>query len=72
MMIIQLQQNDISRKLAAWAAILAIPTALAGIYGMNFKLMPELDWSFGYPMVIGVMALVCSGLYYRFKKMQWL
>ena len=72
MMIIQLQQNDISRKLAAWAAILAIPTALAGIYGMNFTFMPELEWSFGYPMVLGVMALVCSGLYYRFKKMQWL
>ena len=72
MMIIQLQQNEISRKLAAWAAILAIPTALAGIYGMNFKIMPELDWSFGYPLVLGIMGTVCGGLYYRFKKMEWL
>lgn len=72
MMIIQLQQNEISRKLAAWAAILAIPTALAGIYGMNFKIMPELDWSFGYPLVLGLMGTVCGSLYYRFKKMEWL
>lgn len=71
-MIIQLQQNDISRKLAAWAAILAIPTALAGIYGMNFKIMPELDWEFGYPFIIGVMFLICLGLYRRFKRMRWL
>lgn len=71
-MVIQLQQNDISRKLAAWAAILAIPTALAGIYGMNFKLMPELDWTYGYPLILGVMLLVCVSLYTRFKRMKWL
>lgn len=71
-MIIQLQQNDISRKLAAWAAILAIPTALAGIYGMNFKIMPELDWKFGYPIILGVMLVICLGLYSRFKRMRWL
>lgn len=72
MMVIQLQQNDIGRKLAAWAAILAIPTALAGIYGMNFKIMPELEWDYGYPLVLGVMGSVCGGLYYTFKKNGWL
>lgn len=71
-MIIDLQQTDISRKLAAWAAILAIPTALAGIYGMNFKIMPELDWTFGYPLVLLVMLSICLSLYVKFKKMKWL
>lgn len=72
MMIIQLQQNDITRKLAAWAAIIAIPTAFAGIYGMNFEHMPELSWDYGYPMVLGAMGAVCGSLYYRFKRMKWL
>lgn len=72
MMIGQLQQNDITRKLAAWAAILAIPTAVAGIYGMNFTHMPELDVVYGYPIIIGVMGAICGGLYRRFKKIGWL
>lgn len=72
MMVIQLQQNDIGRKLAAWAAILAIPTAVAGIYGMNFKYMPELDLPFGYPLILGGVLVVCLILYKRFKKMEWL
>ena len=72
MMIIQLQQNDITRKLAAWAAIIAIPTAFAGIYGMNFTHMPELDVVYGYPIIIGVMGAICGGLYRRFKKIGWL
>ncbi|HHU93522.1 MAG TPA: magnesium and cobalt transport protein CorA [Alcaligenaceae bacterium] len=72
MMIIQLQQNDVTRKLAAWAAIIAIPTAFAGIYGMNFQNMPELSWNYGYPVVLSSMAVVCAGLYYRFKRMKWL
>lgn len=72
MMIIQLQQNDITRKLAAWAAIIAIPTAVAGVYGMNFEYIPELSWGFGYPLFLGAMTGACTALYYRFKKMKWL
>jgi magnesium transporter len=66
------RQNDIVKKLASWAAILAVPTAIAGIYGMNFKSMPELDWQFGYPAIMLFMAGLCSYLYYRFKRSSWL
>lgn len=72
MMIVQLQQNDITRKLAAWAAIIAIPTAVAGIYGMNFVYMPELNWTFSYPVVLGGISMVCLSLHRRFKRMGWL
>jgi magnesium transporter len=68
----QAQQNAITRKLAAWAAILAVPTAVAGIYGMNFQNMPELQWKYGYYLVIGVIAALCSWLYFRFKHFGWL
>lgn len=72
LMIGQSHQTDITKKLAAWAAILAVPTAVAGIYGMNFTHMPELQWEFGYPMALGVMGGICGFLYYRFKKSGWL
>jgi magnesium transporter len=62
----------ITRQLAAWAAILAVPTAIAGIYGMNFKFMPETDWQYGYFVVVGAMAMICIGLYVRFKRAGWL
>ena len=68
----QAQQNAITRKLAAWAAILAVPTAVAGIYGMNFQNMPELHWQYGYYVVIGAIAVLCSWLYLRFKRHGWL
>ncbi|WP_201840915.1 magnesium and cobalt transport protein CorA [Microvirga zambiensis] len=68
----QAQQTGITRKLAAWAAILAIPTAVAGIYGMNFDVEPELHWKYGYPVVLVVIALVCVWLYWRFCQMRWL
>ncbi|QDM14681.1 magnesium/cobalt transporter CorA [Tardiphaga sp. vice352] len=68
----QSQQNEITRKLAAWAAILAVPTALAGIYGMNFEHMPELKWEYGYYVVIGTIASVCGFLYLRFRHYGWL
>ena len=67
-----LLQNMDMRKISAWAAIIAVPTAIAGIYGMNFDDMPELHWSFGYPVVIGVMAGICLLLYRGFKKSGWL
>jgi len=65
-------QSEVTKKLASWAAILAVPTAVAGIYGMNFKYMPELDWSLGYPLtLVGILA-ACGFLYWRFKKSHWL
>ena len=68
----QQRQGAITRQLAAWAAILAVPTAIAGIYGMNFDIMPELRWKYGYYVVVGVMATICLSLYVRFKRAGWL
>jgi magnesium transporter len=68
----QQQQGVITRQLAAWAAILAVPTAIAGIYGMNFDVMPELRWHYGYFAVLGTMAVICGTLYARFKRSGWL
>jgi magnesium transporter len=68
----QSRQGVITRQLAAWAAILAVPTAIAGIYGMNFDFMPELEWRYGYFYVLGGLALVCGGLFIRFRKIGWL
>ena len=66
------RQNDDVRKISAWVAIAAVPTAIAGIYGMNFRHMPELRWELGYPAVIAFMTLFCGFLYYRFKRAGWL
>jgi len=68
----QQKQSEITRKLAAWAAILAVPTAIAGIYGMNFENMPELRWQYGYFVVLGSVAVVCALLWVRFKRAGWL
>lgn len=68
----QAQQNAVTRKLAAWAAILAVPTAVAGIYGMNFEHMPELEWAYGYPVVLGGIVTLCGLLYIRFRRVGWL
>ncbi len=68
----QQRQGAITRQLAAWAAILAVPTAIAGIYGMNFDIMPELRWKYGYFVVVGMMATICLTLYVRFKRAGWL
>jgi magnesium transporter len=68
----QAQQTEITRKLAAWAAILAVPTAVAGIYGMNFEHMPELEWKYGYALVLLMIASVCGWLYSRFHRNGWL
>jgi magnesium transporter len=70
--LISVGQNEVTKKLAAWAAILAIPTMIAGIYGMNFEFMPELHWHYGYPIVMGVMGALCAVLYRRFKRIGWL
>lgn len=68
----QHRQGDMTRQLAAWAAILAVPTAIAGIYGMNFDYMPELHSRWGYPAVWGVILLICGGLWLRFRRIGWL
>src|SRR6266849_1049048 len=65
-------QNDAMKKLAGWAAIIGVPTMVAGIYGMNFKFMPELEWRLGDPAVMAVMLGACGYLYYRFKRSGWL
>ena len=66
------RQSVVQRKFAAWAAILAFPTAVAGIYGMNFQNMPELTWHYGYFGVLGVIGLGCVALFANFKRMGWL
>jgi magnesium transporter len=68
----QQRQGAITRKLAAWAAILAVPTAIAGIYGMNFEHMPELRWRFGYYFVLLGIGVACILLYMRFRRARWL
>lgn len=68
----QQRQGTMTRQLAAWAAILAVPTAIAGIYGMNFDVMPELRWRYGYFAILGVIVLVCGGLWLRFRRIGWL
>lgn len=68
----QHRQGQMTRQLAAWAAILAVPTAIAGIYGMNFDYMPELRERWGYPAVLALIFTVCGGLYLRFKRIGWL
>ncbi len=70
--LISISQNDTSKKFAGWAAIIAIPTMIAGFYGMNFKFMPELEWHYGYYAVIVVTICACSLLYYFFKRSGWL
>jgi magnesium transporter len=72
LLIEQQQQSVITRKLAAGAAILAVPTAIAGIYGMNFEHMPELRWTYGYPVVVAVILVICGFVYSRFRKSGWL
>ena len=69
---ISLSESEVTKKLAAWAAIIAVPTMVAGIYGMNFENMPELKWTFGYPLAIATMVAVDIYLYVRFKKTRWL
>jgi magnesium transporter len=69
---VTVRQNADMRKISAWVAIAAVPTLLAGIYGMNFKDMPELGSPLGYPTVIGVMVVVCGTLYWRFRRSGWL
>lgn len=69
---LSIRQNDEVKKISGWAAILFAPTLVGTIYGMNFTVMPELDWTLGYPMAIGLMLAMGFGLYWVFKKKGWL
>jgi magnesium transporter len=64
--------NVVMKKLTSWGAIILLPTLIAGIYGMNFRHMPELSWAFGYPFALGIMAVAAFLLYRGFKKRDWL
>jgi magnesium transporter len=70
--LITVHENETMKQLAAYAALLAIPTMIAGIYGMNFDFMPELRWRFGYPLTLGVIFAADGYLLYRFKKAGWI
>jgi magnesium transporter len=69
---VTVEQNEDMRRISAWVAILAIPTAVAGIYGMNFQHMPELNWQYGYPFTLGLIAVACLVLYRGFRRNGWL
>jgi magnesium transporter len=70
--LITLQETEFTKQLAAYAALVAVPTAIAGVYGMNFRNMPELDWVWGYPMALALMVGIDLYLVYRFRKANWL
>lgn len=69
---VSIEQNVINKQLAAWAAIFAVATVFTGIWGMNYKTMPELEWVYGYPVSLFIIFLVCGLLYFRFKRSDWL
>jgi magnesium transporter len=70
--LISVAQNESMKRLAGWAAIIAVPTMIAGVYGMNFEFMPELKWPHAYPIVMGVMLVACLLLYRGFRRSGWL
>jgi magnesium transporter len=69
---VTVRQNEDMRRISAWAAIIAVPTAIAGLYGMNFHHMPELDWTLGYPLTLGMIVLLCVVLFGYFRRIGWL
>jgi magnesium transporter len=69
---ITIGESEVTKRLAAYAALVAVPTLIAGIYGMNFETMPELTWSFGYPLTLAVMAGIDGYLFYRFRRSGWI
>ena len=70
--LITIQENEVTKRLAAYAALVAVPTMVAGVYGMNFSHMPELQWAYGYPAALASMVLIDVYLVYRFKKAKWM
>ena len=69
---VTIEESETTKRLAAWAGMFAVATMFAGFWGMNFKHMPELEWSYGYPMAIGIIGCACGLLYWRFRKAGWL
>jgi magnesium transporter len=69
---ISLAENEVTKRLAAYGALVAVPTMIAGIYGMNFEHMPELKWMFGYPLAVAAMVAIDVYLFYRFRRARWL
>jgi magnesium transporter len=69
---VTIEESEVNKRLAAWAAIFAVATLFAGVWGMNFKAMPELEWKYGYPAALSIMFCTCGYLYYRFRKSRWL
>ena len=70
--LVSIQENETVKRLAAYAALVAVPTMIAGVYGMNFQHMPELGWVWGYPFALGLMVVLDGYLFYRFRKAKWL
>jgi magnesium transporter len=70
--LITIQENEVTKRLAAYAALVAVPTMIAGVYGMNFDSMPELRWSYGYPGALATMVAIDLYLIYRFRKAKWM
>jgi len=69
---VTIEENEVTKRLAAWAAIFAVATAFAGIWGMNFEFMPELKWSWGYPAALGLIVGACMLVWWRFRRARWL
>jgi magnesium transporter len=69
---VTIEESETTKRLAAWAAIFGVSTALAGIWGMNFEHMPELRWAWGYPLALGAIVTAASLLYWRFRRAGWL
>lgn len=69
---VAIEQSEVGKRLAAWAGIFGVATAFAGIWGMNFQVMPELQWHYGYPAALALIAGICGVLYHRFRRMGWL
>ena len=69
---VTIEESEVNKKLAAWAGIFAVATAFAGIWGMNFQHMPELQWEYGYPTALLTIGVACAALYHRFRRAGWL
>ena len=70
--LLTIQESEVTKRLASYAALVAVPTLIAGVYGMNFKNIPELEWAYGYPLAVGMMVTIDFYLFYRFRKSKWL
>ncbi|HEY9381039.1 MAG TPA: CorA family divalent cation transporter, partial [Burkholderiales bacterium] len=70
--LLTIQESEVTKRLASYAALVAVPTMIAGIYGMNFSDMPELNWAYGYPLSLATMAIIDGYPFYRFRQAKWL